>query len=381
VDQREIRLSILLERAPSLKVASELLEYNAPLPQIQAALAARFPLASEPHIETWQAYAAAAQTDGAFEVLRSKLVQLQFPIAEGISASSAYRDVTLRGTSPDSVVEATGLPLEHPELLQLTLYPSLGGVIPVLIAGCRPDFVALVQALGKKNEPEPIPDSMGSCLISNYNNWDRLNELRRQCESSGSQMSWAEEFRQHILPHKTLYQDRFFILSSDIYSDVPAAELQLPDDEWRDLSLTIRLEHEATHYLTLRLYSQLRTNVLDELWADYRGIIAALGHYRADWFLRFMGLHNYPAYQPGARLENYRGALSDEAFTVLQGLVKDAAQNLEHIDRHYADQQANGEAQSRLLLALTCLALEELAAQNALESVQEIVGSFEENSP
>ncbi len=93
-----------------------------------------------------------------------------------------------------------------------------------------------------------------------------------------------------------------------------------------------------------------------------------------------MGLHHYPAYKPGARLENYRGTLSDEAFTVLQGLVNDAAQNLERIDRHFADQQASGEAQSRLFLALTCLALEELAAQNALESVQEIVGSFEETS-
>jgi hypothetical protein len=100
------------------------------------------------------------------------------------------------------------------------------------------------------------------------------------------------------------------------------------------------------------------------------------GSLPADWGLRFLGLHDYPAYQLGARLENYRKSLSDEAFCILQSLVKDAADNLERIERHFSDHLTSSEAQDRLLLALTCQTLEELASENALSSVQQALGSF-----
>ena len=61
------------------------------------------------------------------------------------------------------------------------------------------------------------------------------------------------------------------------------------------------------------------------------------GHYRADWFLRFMGLESFPDYRTGGRLENYQdeSLLSIGAFKILQRLVKVAAENLEYFDRHY----------------------------------------------
>lgn len=364
MDRREIQMEELLRRTSSLKVAAELLEYNRPLPERQAEV--QLPLESEPHIDTWRQYAAEAQQSSAFEVLQHKLVQLRFPISKGISQTLAYQEVTRRGIAPDTFPEASGLCLEQAQALQLRLYPTVAGVIPALIAGCRHDFVALVQALVRKNEPEPIPDSMGSSLVSGYNNWDRVNELHRRWEATGSGLSWAEEFYQYIRPHKQFYQDRFLILSNQPYSQVPAEALGLSGDEWQEMSTTIRLEHEATHYLIFRLFSQLRTNVLDELWADYRGIVAVLGRYRADWGLRFVGLHDYPVYHPGSRLEDYCRSLSDEAFCVLQSLVKDAADNLERIERHYSDRLVGTEAQSRLLLALFSQTLEELASQDAL---------------
>ena len=46
----------------------------------------------------------------------------------------------------------------------------------------------------------------------------------------------------------------------------------------------------------------MRNNLHDELIADYAGITAAIGHYRAAWFLRFLGLEDYPTYRPGGRL-------------------------------------------------------------------------------
>lgn len=68
--------------------------------------------------------------------------------------------------------------------------------------------------------------------------------------------------------------------------------MNLSQAEWRRLSITIRLEHECTHYFTYRVLGSMRNNLLDELIADYQGIVSAIGKYRADWFLRFMGLES-----------------------------------------------------------------------------------------
>jgi hypothetical protein len=91
------------------------------------------------------------------------------------------------------------------------------------------------------------------------------------------------------------------------------------------------LHHEATHYFTRRAFGSMRNNLLDELVADYIGLVAATGRYDADVFLRFMGLENHLQYRPGGRLENYRGRppLGDDAFGVLQRSVVCAAQAIE----------------------------------------------------
>lgn len=83
-----------------------------------------------------------------------------------------------------------------------------------MILGGRTDFVALVRALTIRNEPGPVPASMGACIVSGLNNWDRIVEHRRRWEAEGgdrSETGWREEFRR-LVPHKELYQDRFLIL-------------------------------------------------------------------------------------------------------------------------------------------------------------------------
>jgi hypothetical protein len=383
MNRDEARLAVLFEYTDSLETAAELLEYNkSPFDHSLLADPLRLPLPPEPHIEAWQQYAADAQKGSVFDTLQSRLVQLRFPIEAGISQGEAYRAATRRGTLPDGMPEAAGLLLQQPDRLQLLLHQGLWGVIPVLITGCRHDFVCLVQAFTKRNEPAPIPDSMGSAIISGYNNWDRIGQLRRLWETehpaNTSAAAWAEEFRQYILPHKELYQDRFMVISNGPYSGVPADEMGLSSDDWQRLSVTIRLEHEATHYFTHRLFSAMRNNILDELLADYRGIVTANGRYRADWFLRFLGLHDFPTYHSGRRLENYRGdpPLSDEAFRVLQALVKAAAENLERFDHDQANELTTTDAQARLLLALTRLTLEELASREAVAFIQQALQSL-----
>jgi hypothetical protein len=210
---------------------------------------------------------------------------------------------------------------------------------------------------------------MGACIVSGYNNCDRIHQYRQQWAAQQSQYSetdWAFEF-QRLIPQKELYQDKFIILSPSPYSNVAASDLGLTDAEWQQLSLKIRLEHECTHYFTRRFFGSMRNNLLDELIADYRGIVAALGHYRADWFLHFLGLESFPNYREGGRLQNYKGEppLSNGAFSILQALVKKAAENIENFDKKYFGQQRMLAEQVSMLIALTTLTLEELASKSA----------------
>lgn len=326
----------------------------------------QFPLKSEPHIAIWKDYVVEAKEISVFETLKQKLVQLHFPIQEGISQTEAYRTATIKGENPDIIPEATGLVLKEPEKLRLNIYQSLAGEIPVLLPSNREDFELLVRSLTKRNEPKPIPASMGACMVAGYNNWDRIRKYRKQWEKDNpldcSEAQWEKKFKR-LIPLKHCYQDRFIILSDGFYSNVLPQDIGLPESEWRRLSLTIRLEHECTHYFTKRVFNSMRNNALDELIADYRGIIAATGSYKADWFLHFMGLESFPNYRASGRLQNYRGQppLSDRAFKILQVLVRDAAQNIENFDREYVNGSRFDNFQTLMLIALTNLTLEELA--------------------
>ena len=218
-------------------------------------------------------------------------------------------------------------------------------------------------------------------MVSGFNNWDRIRSLRQQWDARNSgncsESSWASEFGR-LIPQKELYQDEFIILSNGPYSDVSARDMGLEEGEWQRLSLTIRLEHECTHYFTRRLFGSMRNNMLDELIADYRGIVAATGQYRADWFLRFLGLESFPNYREGGRLQNYRGQppLSDGAFKILQALAIAAADNLERFDAEYTSELTDTNIQP-LMMGLTYLTLEELASLEAKFRIQQTLDKLQ----
>jgi hypothetical protein len=340
-----------------------------------------FPLPAEPFVEAWQSYAERARAGGLFPVLREALVQLRFPIEAGISAGEAYRAATLRGTDTDG---AAGPPMSRPDELRLVIHPSLAGPIPMLIPAGRADFAVLVQALTRRNEPWPVPGSMGACMVGGYNNWDRVRRYRRAWEAaaaSPSEAAWQEEFRR-LIPQKEHYQDRFIIISDGPYSDVAAEDMALPEEDWRRLSLAIRIEHESVHYFTRRALGSTRNNTLDELIADYSGIVAATGHFRADWFLRFSGLESYPIFREGGRLQNYLGdpPLSGPAFRVLQSLVTAAAENVERFDRERGPALRSDQGRALMLLALAHQTLEDLASADALSLLCEALDSLKESA-
>lgn len=339
----------------------ELLRYGE---NVFAAEHAALPLADEPFVEAWEEYAADARRRGALPALRERLVQLRFPVAAGVSATEAYQAATRRGDLPPG---GTGIVLEEPAALRVFLHPTPAGRVGVVVTGCRADFVTLLRALARRNEPDPVPESMGACTLGGFVNWDRVHRLRARFEAgvldAGGARTWDEAFA-WVRARKELYQDRFILLSPGPYSGVAAAELGLEGTAWESMSLELRLEHECVHYLTRRVLGSMRNALLDELLADYAGLSAAAGRFRADWLLRCMGLEDPRGYRPGGRLENYRGTppLSDGAFAVLGAMVRRAARTLEDMDRRLPPAARTRSGRAEVVLALAGLSLEALAS-------------------
>jgi hypothetical protein len=377
----EIQAERLAAFGASPSEVGELLRYNEnPFDLSSLGPGTVFPLPDEPFVAVWEAWVEEARARGAFAVLREHLPQLRFPVQAGISRTEDYIAATRRGVPPDRLAGASGLTLTRPDLLELVLHPSPAGRIPVLVIRGREEFATLLRALARKGEPDPVPDSQGALMVSGYNNWVRIRELQRRWEardlSERETATWSEEFAR-ITPRRELYQDRFILLSNGPYSAVPASDLGLDEDEWREISLAIRRDHECAHYFTRRLFGAMRNNALDELIADYAGLVGALGRYRADWFLRFLGLEEPSCYREGARLEIYRGdpPLSEGAFRVLQALVREAAANVGRFDAGLPPGPRSLQDRALALTALASHRLEDLAA---LGGDAVLRGTFEE---
>jgi hypothetical protein len=358
---REARRAVWRAHGATAEEADELLAYAAsPLDDVLPARS--YPLPDPPHVAAWERYADEARAEGAFATLRRVLVQLRFPVRAGTSEAAAYQAATRRGVLPADDQE--GVALVRPDGLRVFLHATPAGRVPVLLAEAREDFETLVQALTRRNEPEPVPAAMGACMIAGYNNWERVRELRRAWEDEhafAGEAEWQEAFRA-LIPQKALYQDRFILLSAGPYSSTPAAAVGMEEAAWRAASVTLRLEHECTHYFMRQAFDSMRKSLLDELVADYMGLVEAFGAFRADRFLLFMGLESYPAYRAGGRLENYRGAppLSDGAFRVLPRVVKRAADTLDRLDPS-GGRRFSPADKARVITALTRTGLEGLA--------------------
>jgi hypothetical protein len=371
--RERFRRKVLVSLGAAGSEIDQLLEYGCS--RFLAQKVHSLPLDDELFATAWRDYAEEAAERGVFAVLREKLVQLRFPVRKGISLEGSYRAATLRGDF--SGCKPMGLEPVDPDGLRLFLHQTPAGKIPVLTVRERRDFVDLVRALSMHNEPEPVPESMGAVMVAGLSNWDRIARYRRAWQLDhpveAGAGGWPAEFSL-LIPRKDLYQDRLIILSEGEYSGVPAERVGMTQNAWRRASLIIRLEHECAHYFTKRMYGSMNNAVHDEFIADYAGIAAAAGAFRADWFLLFMGLEDYPNYRQGGRLQNY---LSDpqpsaRVFAILQRLVRQAAENLELFETRM--RTASGPAatsRTEILLALAGLHMEELASPSAGRLIEE----------
>ncbi|MBF0240311.1 MAG: hypothetical protein HQM12_21610 [SAR324 cluster bacterium] len=376
---REERAEILKKAGACPSEIEELLAYNTNYFQHQQPVLEylRFPLEDELFVTDWKHYIHEAEQQGAFHMLQKKLVELQFPVQPGISMTSNYTARVRKGLPPPP---DTHLPrLKSPEKLNVLLCQSLAGKIPFLITEDRADFETLIQSLAMKNEPVSIPLSLNAFMVSGYNNWDRFHKAEQQ-----AQQNWNGQGSvfNAIAAEKKLYQDSFVICTFGSYSNVPSREMGFTDAEWQVASFVIRQEHECAHYILKRLFGITRNNILDELIADFMGICAYAGKYKAEWFLRFMGVDQFPVYRENGRLSNYRGDLSDSAFAILQGLIVSASHNLQSFyDQVQPLFSSWYDLHIRFFICLTYLTLEEMSAMDGVKRMILAMAELENSLP
>ena len=281
-------------------------------------------LNDEPFVSVWESYREASTTNGVFPVLQQALVQLRFPIRKNLGETEAYRAATRRGSLAAlgrSGLLDGGLRLEAPERLRLELRPTPAGRIPVLTAPVRADFVALVQALTRRNAPTPLPDTMGALMVSGYNNWGRVARHRRAWVDAGGRGSWTEVFRD-LVSRKDQYQDRFVLLSEGPYSGLAADVVGLDPARWVRVSAALRAEHEAAHYYCRRALGAMRVNAFDEVIADAYALACGTAGYREDWQRLFLFGSDGDA--ASGRLAHYTPGLSPAAVRIVERLVRSA---------------------------------------------------------
>ena len=189
----------------------------------------------------------------------------------------------------DKICAKRPVDFRSPQTLKMEIYDSVAGKIPIIYVRDTDDFEQLVTNIAYQgNRPKNI-SATGASFISG----------------------------------KTT---RFIILSAKPYSNVPAMELGLPDEaDWEEKSLILRRGHECTHYFTKQTYGITNNILHDEIVADFIGMIEAFGFYKAEWFLRFMGIIE----GSGDRLSFYTGNLPENVQKAVSKLAELCAYKLE----------------------------------------------------
>jgi hypothetical protein len=83
---------------------------------------------------------------------------------------------------------------------------------------------------------------------------------------------------------------RVLLLNRAGYSGLSARDVGIPEEDWLEKAMTIRLNHEICHYLSLRVLGGMQNHALDEIAADCAGQLAAFGVFSASLQKKFFGI-------------------------------------------------------------------------------------------
>jgi len=330
------------------------------------------PLEDEPHIPTWQKYAEITCEEQPFNILQTHFAQLQFPIKAGINHSPAYRAATLKGEPVGQLTEAP-LSLVEPSLVKVDLVTSIWGRMPLITAANREDFVSLVQAFGKRNQPVSIPATVDTYIIVGFSNWDRIRAYKSALLSKLTvnpveiEAIWQQKFRE-LLPHKALYQDRF-VIAEDRLSQLPPPVGE-STTSWQELAPLIHAEHAALYYHLPRLLGPQRDTPLHlELLTYYAAMVCITGAFRADWFIAFINPAMWRDIQSHELLFDDNSSDFNTIVTRRKEWLFRAALVVEEFDRNYGRFHRTPAEMLTILKAIDSLSLEELTYVNANEQI------------
>ena len=237
-----------------------------------------------------------------------------------------YRDVVLAGqdAGTHSLDHFRGDPRDTDELIGT---PS--GDVRVITLHDRSDFEVFMRIMmaAKDGPLAPVPATQGAGTLFTIN-WQRIHahreEFMKEQRAAGiAEPDWDAEFALFTSDKKN-YRDMLVVLSCGPYSNVDAAAMGLPEEEWLEQSVAIRKYHELTHVVCRRLWPDKADAVWDELVADAVGIYASRGHYDRKAEETFLGIRD--GTYAGGRLENY----TDDAAS-LAGPVSAVLERFEEI--------------------------------------------------
>ncbi|MGB1249039.1 MAG: DUF7005 family protein [Candidatus Promineifilaceae bacterium] len=317
-------------------------------------------------IQVWREYASVAERLGAYVVLAQHLLQLQFPVEMGIQQTPAYQAAIRRGIRPKS---NHALQLNAPQAVHLSLHEGVGGTVPLIHVPQRADFLKVAAALAFRNEPQTFSAAIGAFLVNGYSNWDRIERKQVEWVRTRNSAEWGHLFQQ-LLADRASYQDSFMIITKQPYSGVDSHVAGMSPQRWLARSHTIRVAHESAHLFTKRAYGQLNHHLLDELVADYCGLVTAFGTYDASLALRLLGIDT--TQRPTGRVSHYLPPMlrEDEIYRQLATIVTRAAHTLQAFTCWVCPDPTSISAMRLLLHTISQASLQSLACTNALAALQ-----------
>lgn len=208
----------------------------------------------------------------------------------------SYRRVVLKGEDPEvkSLDHYAGSPVDQDEI-----FDTPAGPVRVVTLGNRRDFELVMRGfMAAKDGPlVPVPESQGAATLTAFN-WPRIHAYLEQFPLEEK----AAQFKRFISVREN-YLDMLIILSRGPYSNAPASAAGCSEEEWLELSDTIRRYHELTHVICRRMYPDDIDPVRDEMVADAVGLYAAYGDFDPEMEKLFLGIRGDKYI--GGRLENY----------------------------------------------------------------------------
>ena len=231
---------------------------------------------------------------------------LFLPVAAGMSKSPEYRQAVLSGRKPEG--DPAGFLTSDADMILSLDTPA--GEVDAIYLDTRADFELFLQKIGHRCEPEAIRPDVGAMMISGVINWKKI-EVHKRAYLEQGKLDWNAEFKRFTAVPEN-FKDRVLVLSGGPYSNFPAERAGYSQEEWKRISVDIRMYHECTHYICRTCWQEKKDAVMDEVTADAIGLIGAIGYYRKDLAAAFLGFTPEGRYT-GGRLSVYEAGDLEKA--------------------------------------------------------------------